>query len=229
MPQIGHYSLPTFQRLFFVLRNLAIPFTMAAQSKISIFLPNQRLKSLISELSLFYLRHRNKISRTLYLTLLIALLNRIHSAIIEQKAAALSQVSLRRNSISQANGEHKKKPEVELNRVFFRNLFRLLRVCIPGWRSEEMKLLVNQSILLVIRTLISLKVAAMDGALVSSLIRGKGKDFTMGILWWMLIAVPATVTNSMASNFQIQARLYLLIYYSSPTINASSLCSTGLG
>lgn len=73
----------------------------------------------------------------------------------------------------------------------------LLRICIPGWRSQECRLLISHSVFLVVRTLISLKVAAMDGALVSSLVRGKGKDFLVGIVWWMLIAVPATFTNSM--------------------------------
>ena len=86
---------------------------------------------------------------------------------------------------------------MELNREFFKNLFRLLRICIPGWRSKEFRLLISHSIFLVVRTLISLKVAAMDGALVSSLVRGKGKDFLIGIVWWMVIAVPATFTNSM--------------------------------
>jgi hypothetical protein len=52
-------------------------------------------------------------------------------------------------------------------------------------------------VFLVIRTLISLKVAAMDGQLVSSLVRGRGRDFLVGIVWWMVIAVPATFTNSM--------------------------------
>lgn len=60
-----------------------------------------------------------------------------------------------------------------------------------------MRLLISHSVFLVIRTLISLKVAAMDGQLVSSLVRGKGRDFLVGIVWWMVIAVPATFTNSM--------------------------------
>ena len=60
-----------------------------------------------------------------------------------------------------------------------------------------MRLLISHSIFLVVRTLISLKVAAMDGALVSSLVRGRGRDFLVGIVKWMLIAVPATFTNSM--------------------------------
>jgi ATP-binding cassette subfamily D (ALD) long-chain fatty acid import protein len=32
---------------------------------------------------------------------------------------------------------------------------------------------------------------------VSSLVRGKGKEFLTGLVWWMCVAVPATFTNSM--------------------------------
>jgi hypothetical protein len=45
--------------------------------------------------------------------------------------------------------------------------------------------------------MISLYVAELDGRLVSSLVRGKGKDFLWGLVWWMTVAVPATFTNSM--------------------------------
>lgn len=172
---------------------------MAAQSKLDFLPPDRTIKSMISDLTSLYLKHRTKISRTLYLTLFFALLNRIRSAISEQKAAAIRHAESRRKGPvalgSGTQGSERKK--VELNREFFKNLIRLLRICIPGWRSKEMRLLVSHSIFLVIRTLISLKVAAMDGALVSSLVRGKGKDFLIGIVWWMLIAVPATFTNSM--------------------------------
>ncbi|QSZ31793.1 hypothetical protein DSL72_001362 [Monilinia vaccinii-corymbosi] len=182
---------------------------MAAQSKIHFLPPDRTIKSIISDLTSLYLKHRTKISRTLYLTLFFALLNRIRSAISEQKAAAIRHAeSRRRNPValgSGAQGTESKK--VELNREFFKNLIRLLRICIPGWRSKEMRLLVSHSIFLVIRTLISLKVAAMDGALVSSLVRGKGRDFLMGIVWWMLIAVPATFTNSMLSYHQCKLAL----------------------
>jgi ATP-binding cassette subfamily D (ALD) long-chain fatty acid import protein len=152
----------------------------------------------MSELSTLYLKHRTSISRTVYITLFLALLNRIRSAISEQKAAAIRQATARqRGATTLGSGDAPKKPKVELNREFFKNLFKLLRICIPGWKSKELRLLVSHSIFLVIRTLISLKVAAMDGALVSSLVRGRGKDFLIGIVWWMLIAVPATFTNSM--------------------------------
>ena len=171
---------------------------MANQSKMRLLPPDKTIKGIISELTTLYLKHRTKISRTVYLTLFFALINRIRSAISEQKAAAERHAALRRRGPTVlGKGQPLKKQKVELNREFFKNLFRLLKICIPGWRSKELRLLVSHSIFLVIRTLISLKVAAMDGALVSSLVRGKGKDFLIGIVWWMLIAVPATFTNSM--------------------------------
>ncbi|TEY45516.1 hypothetical protein BOTCAL_0330g00110 [Botryotinia calthae] len=182
---------------------------MAAQSKIGFLPPDRTIKSIISDLTSLYLKHRTNISRTVYLTLFFALLNRIRSAISEQKAAAIRHAeSRRRGPVSLSNGaQGAGRKKVELNREFFKNLIRLLRICIPGWRSKEMRLLVSHSIFLVIRTLISLKVAAMDGALVSSLVRGKGKDFLIGIVWWMLIAVPATFTNSMLSYHQCKLAL----------------------
>ncbi|TVY41968.1 ATP-binding cassette sub-family D member [Lachnellula subtilissima] len=179
---------------------------MAAQSKLRLLPPDRTIKGIISEFTTLYLKHRTKISRTVYLTLFFALLNRIRNAISEQKAAAARQsVSRQRGSIALGSGETPKRQKVELNREFFKNLFRLLRICIPGWRSKEMRLLVSHSIFLVIRTLISLKVAAMDGALVSSLVRGKGRDFFDRDC---LVDVPATFTNSMCKlSLQYRTRL----------------------
>ena len=94
--------------------------------------------------------------------------------------------------------------KVELNMEFLRSLLKLLRIVIPGWRSKEMRLLISHSFFLVVRTLISVKVAAMDGAIVKSLVKGSGREFLMRIFWWMAIATPATFTNSMvgsADNF----------------------------
>jgi ATP-binding cassette, subfamily D (ALD), peroxisomal long-chain fatty acid import protein len=182
---------------------------MAAQSKLRLLPPDRTLKSLVNSLTTHYLAHRTAISRTVYLTLFFALLNRIRSAISEQKASALRQAAARqRGSTSLSHSHGGKKPKVELNREFFKNLFRLLKICIPGWRSKELRLLISHSVFLVIRTLISLKVAAMDGQLVSSLVRGRGRDFLIGIVWWMVIAVPATFTNSMVRTSWLETGVY---------------------
>ncbi|KAI5799813.1 ABC transporter transmembrane region 2-domain-containing protein [Geopyxis carbonaria] len=155
---------------------------MAVQSKLA--LTDRSLSALLTHASHIYLTHRTSISRAVYLAFFIALLNRIRLAARAQHKSAA------------------RREKGELNREFFRNLWRLLRIVIPGVRSKEMRLVVTHSVFLVIRTLISLYVAELDGKLVSSLVRGKGRDFLWNIGWWMAVAVPATFTNSMLSYHQ---------------------------
>lgn len=161
---------------------------------------NRSLKQLLNDLTSLYITHRTKISRTVYLTLLLALIQRTRSAIKEQKAAAATAAEKRRKGLGGSQDGGKKK--VELNREFFRSLGRLLKICIPSWKSKEARLLASHSVFLVMRTLISLYVAELDGQLVSSLVRGKGKAFMKGLVWWMIVAVPATFTNSMLAYHQ---------------------------
>jgi ATP-binding cassette subfamily D (ALD) long-chain fatty acid import protein len=171
---------------------------MAAQSKL--LPPDRSIKQILSSLTSLYLKHRTRISRAVYLALFAALAKRIHNAISEQKAAS-QQVELhRRPGTSSLDDEQPRKKRVEINREFFRHLLRLLKIVIPGWRSKELRLLVSHSVFLVLRTLLSLYVAELDGRLVSNLVRGKGKDFLLGLVWWMIVAVPATFTNSMVSS-----------------------------
>jgi ATP-binding cassette subfamily D (ALD) long-chain fatty acid import protein len=153
--------------------------------------------AIVNDLTRLYLQHRTRISRAVYLTLFVALINRIRNAIAEQKAVSQRAAAHRKTSTSKGEGEATGRKKVELNREFFKNLLRLLRICIPGWKSKEFRLLISHSVFLVLRTMISLYVAELDGKLVSSLVRGKGRDFLWGLVWWMTVAVPATFTNSM--------------------------------
>ncbi|KAI5370507.1 putative AAA+ ATPase domain, ABC transporter type 1, transmembrane domain-containing protein [Septoria linicola] len=174
---------------------------MAAPS-LPLTVSNRSLKKTLGELTSLYVTHRTKISRTIYAALLVAVIQRIRGAIKEQKAAAARASEHRRKGLKggDEHGKHKKK--VELNREFFRSLGRLLRICIPSWKSKEARLLASHSVFLVLRTLISLYVAELDGRLVSDLVRGRGKAFLKGLVWWMLVAVPATFTNSMLAYHQ---------------------------
>lgn len=168
------------------------------------------VRSIIADLTRIYLTHRTRISQAVYLTLIITVVARAHNAIAEQKAAAARDAARRAErarsttSAGAAGAEEEeegkaKRKRMALNYEFFASLLRLLRIIIPSWRSREMQLLVSHSVFLVVRTLISLRVAAMDGAIVKSLVKGNGKEFLKRIVWWMLIAIPATFTNSMVS------------------------------
>ncbi|KAL9104759.1 MAG: hypothetical protein Q9163_000309 [Psora crenata] len=180
---------------------------MSVQSKVILPLllqPSEKsIKQTISRLTDLYLTHRTNISRAVYVTLALALINRLRNAISEQKDASTRAV----HAHLDRTGVAPIRQRVELNSEFFRNLWRLLRIVIPGWKSKELRLLISHSFFLVVRTLISVYVAELDGKLVSSLVRGKGKEFFTGILWWMMVAVPATFTNSMLSYHQCKLAL----------------------
>ncbi|KIW14192.1 hypothetical protein PV08_06973 [Exophiala spinifera] len=187
---------------------------MAVQSKL--LPPGRTVKQLISNLTSLYLKNRTKVSRTVYITLVVALIHRIHNAISEQKAAAARRqddlrVARTRQSDEAAQEsepeKNKKTKRVEINREFLRNLFRLLKIVIPGWRSKELRLIVSHSVFLVLRTLLSVYVAELDGKVVSALVKGRGRDFILGLVWWMLVAIPATFTNSMLQYHQTRLAL----------------------
>lgn len=180
---------------------------MAAHSVFVASTPSEKsIKQLLSTLTELYLTHRTKISRTVYISLSLALINRVRNAVSEQKAAALHHEQLRqRPGIASTEGVSLRHKRVEINREFFRNLWRLFKIVVPGWKSKELRLIISHSIFLVLRTLLSLYVAELDGKLVSSLVRGKGKQFLRGVVWWMLVAVPATFTNSMVRFMNPQA------------------------
>ncbi len=183
---------------------------MAAQSKL--LPPGRTVKQIISDLTSLYLKHRTKISRTVYVTLVVALVHRIHNAVSEQKAAVRGQQEIRAHQAAGLGGvdttqQAAKSKRVEINREFFRNLGRLLRIVIPGLKSKELRLLISHSVFLVARTLLSLYVAELDGKVVSALVKGRGREFLLGLVWWMLMSVPATFTNAMLQYHQTKLAL----------------------
>ncbi|KAG9314614.1 adrenoleukodystrophy protein [Chiua virens] len=93
-------------------------------------------------------------------------------------------------------------PRVAVDALFYQRLRVILRIVIPSVRSKEALLLVMHSSLLVLRTAISLYVAALDGKIVASLVRGRSFEFLLNIIRWLLVAVPATWTNSWLSFVQ---------------------------
>ncbi|KAF8213531.1 ABC transporter transmembrane region 2-domain-containing protein [Mycena galopus ATCC 62051] len=104
-----------------------------------------------------------------------------------------------------AKDESGKPPRVAVDALFYRRLSDILKIVIPGLTSKEALLLVMHSSLLVFRTVLSLYVANLDGVIVASLVRAQPKQFFFNILRWLLVAIPATWTNSWL-NF-IQSKL----------------------
>ncbi|PWN28645.1 hypothetical protein BDZ90DRAFT_218621 [Jaminaea rosea] len=98
-------------------------------------------------------------------------------------------------------------PRVEVDAKFFEQLRRIMRIIIPSWTSKEAMLLAGHSIFLVLRTMLSLYVADLDGRIVSALVRAQTRKFLLGILWWMTVALPATYCNAMIEFLQSKLAL----------------------
>jgi ATP-binding cassette subfamily D (ALD) long-chain fatty acid import protein len=155
------------------------------------------LSKLAGDASHAYTSHRKLVSRGIYLVLFLSLANRVRISIEEQRNS-------RRNSEKPLTFSSKQRnAKVAVDRVFFARLVRLLAIVFPGGlKCKELWLLATHSGFLVLRTVLSLYVATLDGRLVSYLVKGKGKEFILGILWWMVVAIPATFTNSILQYLQ---------------------------
>ncbi|KAL0958420.1 hypothetical protein HGRIS_000560 [Hohenbuehelia grisea] len=100
------------------------------------------------------------------------------------------------------------KPNVD--RSFVRQLRAILfRIAFPKLRSKETLIVLLHSFFLVLRTVLSVGVARLDGVIVRDLIRADGKGFLKGLALWFLLAIPSTYTNSMIRHLQSKLSLRL--------------------
>ena len=86
-----------------------------------------------------------------------------------------------------------------LDKTFLRQLLAILRIAFPSWRSKEALILVSHSFFLVLRTVLSVAVARLDGRIVRDLVSADGLGFVKGLGLWFALAIPSTYTNSMVS------------------------------
>jgi len=111
----------------------------------------------------------------------------------KQRAAKQVQVEVAEEEASGGRrgrkGKKGKAPRVEVDALFFERLRAILKIVIPGARSKEALLLMMHTAFLILRTIISLYVAELDGRIVSAFVRSRTRDFLKGIATWMLVAV----------------------------------------
>ncbi|KAF9307809.1 hypothetical protein BGZ91_008178, partial [Linnemannia elongata] len=151
-------------------------------------------KAVLLKIVKAYSNNRSTVKRSIWVTILATIAFRIHSM-----ATAKPKKEAKKTGLSKGDG---KAAKVAVDRVFFERFMRILRLVIPGWRSKEFWLLAVHTGFLVFRTMLSVYIASLDGRIVSALVRGQAKEFMVGLLWWMTVAVPATYTNSMLTYMQ---------------------------
>ncbi|KAF8167808.1 ABC transporter transmembrane region 2-domain-containing protein [Crassisporium funariophilum] len=139
-----------------------------------------------------YTSHRPLVQRILNIAFVFYVLGSTYAGLASRPPTARKE-----SSKTNAGDAGTKTPQrVAVDAVFFQRLSKILRIVVPGIRSKEAMLLLMHSSLLVFRTAISLYVAALDGKIVASLVRAQPLEFFWNILRWLLVAIPATWTNS---------------------------------
>lgn len=111
--------------------------------------------------------------------------------------------------------EKKRGPTV--NKEFFIQLRRLLKIIIPGIWSKSAILLALHTVTLVCRTFLSIYVAELEGRVVKYIVRKDVAMFALMMTKWIGIAVPATFINSMIRYLESHLALTFrtrLVHYS---------------
>ncbi|EIW72866.1 hypothetical protein TREMEDRAFT_67105 [Tremella mesenterica DSM 1558] len=168
------------------------------------FLSPQRRAAVISqaqEVLSVYIRHRPTVQRVLTAGFVLYCLGTTWHGLSGKGGQ-------RESSRVPKRGRGKDGKKVTVNDPLFQQRLRkLMRIVIPSLKSREAVMLALHSAFLVGRTGISLYVAELDGRIVSSLVTARPQLFLMNLVKWLLVAIPATYTNSMLEYLQSELGL----------------------
>ncbi|CAG8466483.1 6463_t:CDS:10 [Ambispora leptoticha] len=176
---------------------------------------NQKLRDSATKIFDIYKTNRKSIGWSIWIIAIILLYGRGKSG-ASGDGGATSKKDKREARRTGTTTVEVKKQKVAVDHVFYERLRKLLKIVIPGYKSKEFWMLIVHSGFLVFRTILSVYVATLDGRIVSALVRKNSKEFLGGIILWMMVAIPATYTNSMLTYMQnklaIQFRTRLTNY-----------------
>ncbi|KAJ1525492.1 hypothetical protein ONE63_010301 [Megalurothrips usitatus] len=96
-----------------------------------------------------------------------------------------------------SSGTKEGRSSPAVNREFLLQLEKLIRIMIPKFWCAEVGLLSVHTLALFTRTFLSIYVASMEGQIVKFIVRRDIWNFSMMLLKWLGVAVPATFINSM--------------------------------
>lgn len=106
--------------------------------------------------------------------------------------ATATRSSKKKEVPSEVPGDVKKPP-----RLTKRALRRLLRAAVPSVNNSAVLYLLAHIGLLVVRAMLTIKVASLDGKLVGALVSKKLRRFGRLLAFWMFIGIPASFVNAL--------------------------------
>uniref|UniRef100_A0A0K0E1Y7 ABC transporter domain-containing protein n=1 Tax=Strongyloides stercoralis TaxID=6248 RepID=A0A0K0E1Y7_STRER len=98
--------------------------------------------------------------------------------------------------------DNKMNKKKAFNLTFAHQLKYLLKIMIPKFFSKQVGVIGIHSLILIIRTFLTIYVAALEGSIVKSIVQMNIHEFAVKLAKWLLIAVPATLINSLIRYFE---------------------------
>jgi ATP-binding cassette subfamily D (ALD) protein 3 len=92
---------------------------------------------------------------------------------------------------------NKSQGKGKVDKRFFKKLMRFIKIVIPGWKTKEASLLAILSSALVVRTILSIQLAEVNGGVVHGIIKMDKEKFVQGLFTILLYAVPSSIINSL--------------------------------
>jgi ATP-binding cassette, subfamily D (ALD), member 2 len=113
------------------------------------------------------------------------------------------------NKTKQNKIEQAKSNTPSLNAQFFKEFLYLLKIMFPKLISVQTGLLGLHTMVLIFRTFLSIYVAQLEGSLVKNIVQKDFYQFSKYLLYWLLIALPATTSNSLIKYLETKLDLSL--------------------
>eukprot|EP00760_Papus_ankaliazontas_P024238 PhM_4_TR2160/c0_g1_i1/m.63398 len=98
--------------------------------------------------------------------------------------------------VDTASSSSSGRAKVRVDATFFRRLSTLVRICIPSWGCTEARNLLLLTLLLVLRTRLTVVMANVVGDLAKLLVQKNAKQFSVRVLDVGLWSLPSAIVNS---------------------------------
>lgn len=95
-----------------------------------------------------------------------------------------------------SKGKPRKGKSPKVDGVFLRRIMRLLPVLVPGWRSREVLLLVSQTAMLMVRSLLSIHISELIGQGLQAVLQRSRELFLVTLSDFFISGVLGALTNS---------------------------------
>ncbi|KEG11633.1 ABC transporter [Trypanosoma grayi] len=126
--------------------------------------------------------------RVLYISLVMIVLNGIYQVLRTRHESKSPRRLVRRGG-----GAHR-RPSIIFDRTMLRRIVELLRICFPSMLSLESGMVLLLSILMALRSMLSLRLARLMGESSEALVRKQLKRFVFSVVDVAVYAIPTTVT-----------------------------------